>query len=89
MTDIDKDMFNELYARGRCLISDRSDPNGMLIPCGKPSVYSVSCQCERCEAEPGFHLLEHFCAEHYGKLFGWKTARESWSTLSDAEVKRD
>lgn len=60
--------------RGTCNILVRRKGGGHLIhgiemgECGKPSVYSHPCSCDRCDIEPGYHLPSHRCAEHYDQL---------------------
>ena len=42
--------------------------NGAYDECGKPSVYSEPCSCDRCDIDPGYHLPSHLCAEHYDRV---------------------
>lgn len=42
--------------------------NGNVEICGKPSVYSEPCSCDRCEVEPDYHLPLQWCAQHYDRL---------------------
>jgi hypothetical protein len=55
--------------RGECCITKTvKTPRGVEYEvCGKPSVYSEPCDCDRCDTEPGYHLPWHYCAEHYDK----------------------
>jgi hypothetical protein len=52
--------------RGECNILLRR--NGDLEQCCKPSVYSEPCGCDKCDADPGYHLPTQYCAEHYDGL---------------------
>ena len=52
--------------RGTCNILVKR--SGAEEECGKPSVYSKPCQCDICYLKPGYHLPEHWCAEHYDRL---------------------
>jgi len=54
--------------RGTCGIAKRLLPNGKLDICGKPSVYTEPCNCDRCEADPGYHIGIDYCAEHFDEL---------------------
>jgi hypothetical protein len=52
--------------RGECNILVKI--NGELEQCCKPSVYSEPCGCDKCDADPGYHLPTQYCAEHYDGL---------------------
>lgn len=56
----------ETTMRGTCNIAVKG--NRADEACGKPSVYSQPCLCDRCDIEPGYHLPAHWCAEHYDRL---------------------
>jgi hypothetical protein len=70
-TGVEKD--EETFVRGTCNILVKIDGSplsgeaydaGEYMNCGKPSVYSEPCSCDRCDTEPGYHLPSHWCAEH-------------------------
>ena len=58
----------EQQMRGECGIAKRLSRDGQPEWCGKPSVHTEPCNCDRCEAEPGFHHGLDLCAEHYDEL---------------------
>jgi hypothetical protein len=63
--------------RGTCGIAKRLGRDGQPDYCGKPSVYTEPCNCDRCDAEPGFHHGLDFCAEHYDELQRKNNERQS------------
>jgi hypothetical protein len=65
--------------RGTCNILVKR--NGTLEECGKPSVYSQPCLCDRCDIDPGYHLPAHWCAEHYDRLMN--SPKECWNCGGD------
>jgi hypothetical protein len=78
--------------RGSCNILAKR--HGADEECGKPSVYSQPCSCDRCEIEPGYHLASHWCAEHYDGLMNppkgcWNCGGDDHHTTGNLQSEND